>query len=155
MRSPRAAADPRLRRALAALCITEITSWGILYYTLPVAAQDITATEGWSHGQVFTAFSAGLLLSAVVGAEAGRLLDRHGPRRVMTLGSVVGVLGLLLVAYAPNLPVFFGAWLVIGLAQSATLYPPAFAAVTRWYGDARTWPLTAVTLFGGLASTVF
>jgi len=155
VRNPRATADPRLRRALAALCVTEITSWGILYYTLPVAAQDITDTEGWSHGQVFTAFSAGLLLSAVVGAAAGRLLDRHGPRRVMTIGSVIGVLGLLLVAKAPNLPVFFGAWLVIGLAQSATLYPPAFAAVTRWYGDARTWPLTAVTLFGGLASTVF
>jgi MFS family permease len=155
VRSLRAAADPRLRRALVALCVTEVASWGILYYTLPVAAQDITATEGWSHGAVFTAFSAGLLLSAVVGAPAGRLLDRHGPRRVMTLGSVVGVLGLLLLAYAPNLPIFFAAWLVIGLAQSATLYPPAFAAVTRWYGDARTWPLTAVTLFGGLASTVF
>jgi MFS family permease len=149
------AADPRLRRALVALCITEITSWGILYYTLPVAAQDITDTEGWTHGEVFTAFSAGLLLSAVAGVHAGHLLDRFGPRRVMTLGSVVGVLGLLLLAYAPNLAVFFGAWLVIGLAQSATLYPPAFTAVTRWYGDARTWPLTAVTLFGGLASTVF
>ena len=156
MRSPLAAtADPRLRRALVALCLTEITSWGILYYTLPVAAQDITHTEGWSHGEVFTAFSAGLLLNAVVGAAAGRLLDRYGPRRVMTIGSVVGVLGLVGVANAPNLPLFFAAWLVIGLAQSATLYPPAFAAVTRWYGDARTWPLTAVTLFGGLASTVF
>jgi MFS family permease len=154
MSSPRAR-DPRLRRALVALCVTEITSWGVLYYALPVAAADITATQGWSHGQVFTAFSAGLLLSAVAGAGAGRLLDRFGPRPVMTLGSFVGVLGLLMVAYSPNLPTFFVAWLVIGLAQSATLYPPAFAAVTRWYGDARTWPLTAITLVGGLASTVF
>jgi MFS family permease len=147
--------DPRLRRALAALCLTEITSWGVLYYSLPVATSDITRTEGWSHGEVFTAFSAGLLLSAVVGARVGRLLDRYGPRRVMSLGSVLGVTGLLLVAWAPTLPVFFAAWLVTGLAQSATLYPPAFAAVTRWYGDARTWPLTILTLVGGLASTVF
>lgn len=147
--------DPRLRRALAALCLTEITSWGVLYYSLPVAATDITRTEGWSHGEVFTAFSAGLLLSAAAGARVGRLLDRHGPRLVMTLGSVVGVLALLLVAWAPNLPVFCAAWLVTGLAQSAALYPPAFAAVTRWYGDARTWPLTILTLVGGLASTAF
>ncbi|MDQ4006817.1 MAG: MFS transporter [Actinomycetota bacterium] len=154
MRRPRAR-DPRLLRALVALCVTEITSWGILYYALPVAAQDITATEGWSHGQVFTAFSAGLLLSAVAGAGVGRLLDRYGPRPVMTLGGLVGALGLLLVASAPSLPVFFVAWLVTGLAQSATLYPPAFTAVTRWYGEARTWPLTAITLVGGLASTVF
>lgn len=147
--------EPGLRRAVVALCITEITSWGVLYYTLPVAAGDITATAGWSYSQVFTAFSSGLVLSAVVGARVGRMLDRFGPRPVMTLGSVVGVLGLLLVGLAPNLPLFFAAWLVIGLAQAATLYPPAFAAVTRWYGDARTWPLTALTLVGGLSSTAF
>ncbi len=127
----------------------------MLYYALPVAAADITATEGWSHGQVFTAFSCGLVLSALVGAPVGRLLDRFGPRAVMTVGSLVGVLGLLLVARAPTLPWFFGAWLLTGVAQSAALYPPAFAAVTRWYGEARTWPLTVLTLVGGLASTVF
>jgi MFS family permease len=149
------ARDPRLRRALLALCVTEITSWGVLYYALPVAAEDITRTEGWSHGQVFTAFSVGLLLSAVAGVRVGRLLDRFGPRLVMTIGSLVGVLGLLLVASAPDLPIFFAAWLVTGLAQSAALYPPAFTAITRWYGEARTWPLTVLTLVGGLASTVF
>jgi MFS family permease len=147
--------DRGLRRALVALCVTEITGWGVLYYALPVAAGDITATEGWTHGQVFTAFSTGLLVSAVAGVGVGRLLDRLGPRPVMTVGSLVGVVGLLLVASAPNLAVFFVAWLVTGIAQSAALYPPAFAAITRWYGEARTWPLTILTLVGGLASTVF
>jgi MFS family permease len=147
--------DRGLRRAVVALCITEITSWGVLYYALPVAAGDITATEGWTHGQVFTAFSTGLLVSAVAGVGVGRLLDRFGPRPVMTIGSLAGVLGLLLVASAPNLAMFFVAWLVTGMAQSAALYPPAFAAITRWYGEARTWPLTLLTLVGGLASTVF
>jgi MFS family permease len=147
--------DPRLRRAVVALCLTEITSWGVLYYSLPVAAGAVGRDTGWSYGQVFTAFSCGLLLSAVAGARVGRLLDRFGPRPVMTAGSLVGVAGLLLVARAPNLPMFFVAWLVTGLAQSAALYPPAFAAITRWYGDARTWPLTIVTLVGGLSSTAF
>jgi MFS family permease len=153
--SQRTARDPRLGRALVALCVTEITSWGVLYYSLPVAARDVTATQGWAYGHVFSAFSAGLLLSALAGARVGRLLDRFGPRPVMTVGSLVGVVGLLLVAAAPTLPLFLGAWLVVGLAQSAVLYPPAFAAVTRWYGEARTWPLTAVTLVGGLSATVF
>jgi MFS family permease len=149
------ARDPRLRRALGALCVTEVTSWGVLYYSLPVAARDVMDTEGWTHGQVFTSFSAGLLLSAVAGARVGRLLDRFGPRPVMTAGSLLGAVGLLAVAAAPTLPLFLAAWLVVGLAQAATLYPPAFAAVTRWYGQHRTWPLTAVTVVGGLSSTVF
>ena len=37
----------------------------------------------------------------------------------------------------------------------AVLYQPAFAALTRWYGERRVQALTAVTLVGGLASTVF
>jgi MFS family permease len=150
-----AAPGAGLRRALVALCLTEITSWGVLYYALPVAAESITQTRGWSHTAVFTAFSCGLLLSAAAGPAVGRLLDRHGPRLVMTAGSVVGVLGLLIVVASPNLPTFFVGWLVTGLGQAGTLYPPAFSAITRWYGDARTWPLTILTLVAGLASTVF
>ncbi len=73
----------------------------------------------------------------------------------MTAGSVIGVVALLLVAWSPSLPVFFTAWIIAGFAQSAVLYPPAFAVITRWYGTDRVGPLTTLTLVGGLASTVF
>ena len=39
--------------------------------------------------------------------------------------------------------------------MSAVLYPPAFAALTRWYGPRRVGALTVLTLAGGLASTIF
>ena len=79
------------RRVLLVLCVTEITSWGVLYYAFPVLAPSIAADTGWSVPAVTAAFSAGLLVSAAVGIPVGRLLDRHGPRWVMTAGSVVGV----------------------------------------------------------------
>ena len=41
------------------------------------------------------------------------------------------------------------------MAQAATFYPPAFAAITGWYGEHRLRALTTVTLVGGFASTVF
>jgi predicted MFS family arabinose efflux permease len=59
------------------------------------------------------------------------------------------------VAAAPSLPWFFAAWILAGFAQSAVLYPPAFAALTRWYGPHRIRALTTLSLVGGLASTVF
>jgi hypothetical protein len=68
----------------------------------------------------------------------------------MTTGSVLGVASLLAVAAAPSLPWFFAAWALAGLAQSALLYPPAFAALTRWYGPRRVRALTTVALVGGL-----
>lgn len=145
----------RPRGGLVALCIAETTSWGLLYYSLPVAVAPISQDTGWSHTAITAALSVGLLVSAVAGVRVGRILDTHGPRTVMTLGAVVGVLSLVLVAWSPNLPMFYAAWLVAGFAQSAVLYPPAFAVITRWYGARRVVPLTTLTLVAGLASTIF
>jgi MFS family permease len=140
---------------LGTLCLTQIVSWGVLYYAFPVIMPDITHTTGWSGTVVMGAFSLSLLTAAASGVVVGRLIDRSGPRIVMTAGSVVGVVAVGLVALAPNLGWFVTAWILAGLAQSAVLYPPAFAALTRWYGPARVRALTVLTLVAGLASTVF
>lgn len=154
--APTAAATRHgLRRVLVALCVTEITSWGILFYAFPVLAGRITATTGWSATAITAAFSAGQLVSAGVGVAVGRRLDRRGPRAVMTAGSALGVLAVLVIATAPNLTWFFAGWLLAGAAMAATLYPPAFAALTRWHGPDRVKALTVLTLAAGLASTVF
>ena len=144
-----------LRRVLVVLCATEITSWGVLYYAFPVLAPSLAADTGWSVPAVTAAFSAGLVVSAIVGIPIGRLLDRIGPRPVMTVGSLLAVPAVLIVALAGSFPLFVGGWLLSGVAMAGVLYPPAFAALTRWWGPRRVTALTAVTLLGGLASTVF
>jgi hypothetical protein len=59
------------RGVLAALCITEITSWGVLYYAFPVLAPAITAGTGWSTPVVTAAFSAALVVAALMGVPVG------------------------------------------------------------------------------------
>ncbi|MEU4261902.1 MFS transporter [Streptomyces argenteolus] len=145
----------RPRAVLPALCATQITSWGIVYYAFPVLNPQITAATGWSAGATTAAFSAALLVSALAGIRVGRIIDHRGPRAVMTAGSVLGVLSILVVALAPGLAVFTTGWLLAGLAMSATFYQPAFAALTRWWAPDPIRALTVVTLAGGLASTVF
>jgi MFS family permease len=140
---------------LVVLCGTEIISWGVLYYAFPVLASSITADTGWSLSTITAAFSTGLVVSALAGIPAGRLLDRWGPRAVMTTGSVLGVPAVVGIAAAPSLPWFFAAWTLAGLAMAGVLYPPAFAALTRWWGPRRVTALTAVTLLAGFASVVF
>ena len=73
----------------------------------------------------------------------------------MTGASLVAVPGVLAVALAPNLWWFYAGWALVGVAMAGTLYPPAFAALTRWGGDRRVAALTTLTLVAGLASTVF
>ncbi|GAA2329954.1 MFS transporter [Streptomyces kunmingensis] len=145
----------RPRAVLPALCATQITSWGIVYYAFPVLNARITADTGWSTTATTGAFSLALLVSAASGIPIGRALDRRGPHKVMTYGSVLAVTAVAAIAFAPNLAVFYAAWLLAGIAMAATFYQPAFAAVTRWWGPRRVHALTVVTLAGGLASTVF
>ncbi|KQV17582.1 MULTISPECIES: MFS transporter [unclassified Kitasatospora] len=145
----------RPRGVLPALCATQIIGWGILYYAFPVLLPHITAATGWSSARTTAAFSAALLVSALVGIPIGRVLDRHGPHVVMTTGSVLGVAALVGIALAPNLAIFSAAWLLAGAAMSASFYHPAFAALTRWHQPDHVRALTTVTLAGGLASTVF
>lgn len=153
--TPSSTGRPPLGTVLAGLCLTEIISWGVLYYAFPVLAPSITADTGWSLTAVSAAFSAGLVTSALVGVPVGRLLDHRGPRAVMTCGSVLAGLAIGLIAWSPNLVAFALAWAAAGVAMACVLYQPAFAALTRWYGARHLPALASLTLVAGLASTVF
>jgi MFS family permease len=157
--SPRPVPEPRSRagprRALICLCVTEITSYGVLYYAFPVMATEISANTGWSTVAITAGFSGAQLLAALVGIPLGRHLDRHGPRAAMTAGSALAAVATLAIALAPTLTLFTVAWLGAGVAMGAVFYPPAFTALTRWYGARRIHALTWLTLAAGLASTVF
>ncbi|MGV9823519.1 MFS transporter [Nocardia xishanensis] len=144
-----------LRRVLVVLCVTEITSWGILFYAFPVLLGHITTDTGWSATALTAAFSAGQLVAALAGIPVGRWIDRHGPRGVMSAGSMLAIPALIVVATASHPVWFFAGWLLTGIAMAAMLYPPAFAALTRWHGPNRVRALTVLTLAAGLASTVF
>lgn len=143
------------RGVLWTLCLTEIVSWGVLYYAFAVLGRSIADDTGWSLARLTALFSAALVISGAVGIYAGRIIHRHGPRWVMTTGSVLAAVALVIIATAPNLPVFAAGWLVAGVAMAGVLYAPAFAAITVWFGPDRVRALTAVTLVAGLASTVF
>lgn len=144
-----------LRRVLIVLCTTEIISWGVLYYAFPVLLPTISTRTGWSLAAITAGFSASQIVAGLVGIPVGKLLDRHGPRAIMTTGSVVAVLALVALASARSLAWFIAAWLLAGVAMAGVFYAPAFAALTRWYGPRRVSALTALTLVAGLASTVF
>lgn len=127
----------------------------MLYYALPVLLVSITADTGWSGAWVTAAFSTALVISGLVGIPVGRIIDRHGPRAVMTTGSVLGVLAVAAIASAQELVWFFAGWVLAGIAMAGVLYPPAFVALTRWYGARRVQALTALTMAAGFTSTIF
>lgn len=140
---------------VAVLSVTEVISWGTLYYTPTVLASHIEAGTGWGLPLVLGGYSAGILASGLAAPFVGRWIDAAGGRRVMAAGSALAVVALLLMAWSTSVAGYYAAWGVMGLAMAATLYEAAFATLNQHFPVHYRRALTALTLLGGLASTVF
>jgi MFS family permease len=140
---------------VAALSVTEITSWGVLYYAFTVFINPMRDTLGWSSASISGAFSLALLLSGIIGLPLGRWLDHHGPRLVMSAGSFVAVALLIAWSRVADLMTFYLIWAGLGIAMGAVLYEPAFFVVTTWFRRKRGQALTLLTFFAGFASVIF
>jgi predicted MFS family arabinose efflux permease len=143
------------RRTVLWLGLAQLVSWGITYYLIGGFGDAMTADLGWSRDVVFGGFSAALLTMALVSPVAGRWIDRHGGRRVMTAGSLLNAAGCAGLALGHSLPSYYAAWIALGVAMRLTLYDAAFAALARIAGAGARRAMAQITLLGGLASTVF
>ena len=139
-----------------ALGVTITVSYGTLYYSMGVFLTPVKEETGWSSGAISGAFALSLLVAGLIGIPVGRLTDRFGSRRVMVVGSALGVAGLLLFSVAETLWVLYVAWgVVIGAAAAASFYPPAFVVLANWFQDRRGRALGLLTFLGGFASIIF
>lgn len=141
-------------RAVPVLGITQILTWGTIFYTPVLIVPLIAAERGWSISFTMGGFSIGLLVAGLVAPYVGRSIDRFGGHVVMTLGSLIGALGLFLIASAMHPVAYYAVWMVLGVAMAANLYDAAFSTLGRIFGVGARRPITALTLAGGFASTV-
>lgn len=137
------------------LGFTETVSWGVLYYTFSVVIAPTTAELGWSRAEVSGGLSVMLIVSGLAGLGMGRWLDEHGPRALMTAGSIIAVPLVIAWSQVRDLRSFYVIWVGIGIAFAAVNYGPAFATMIVWFRRDRSRALTLVTLVAGFSSTVF
>ena len=140
---------------LWALAAAQVVSWGSVFYSFSLFVVPMEAELGWSRAAINGALTIGLLTSGFVAYPVGTWIDRHGGRWLMALGSVLATLLLAAWAFVESLIAFYAIWLGLGFALAATLYEPVFAVVTRIFPDSYRSRITALTLVGGFASTVF
>jgi MFS family permease len=145
---------PNRRLVVSVLGIGQILSWGSTFYLLAVLAPAIVRDTGWSYDAVISGVSVGLLVAGIVSPRLGRIIGQRGGRLVLALGAVLIAGGLALLGSARYFAWYLMAWILIGGGMGAGLYDPAFATLGSIYGRDSRSAITAVTLFGGFASTV-
>jgi MFS family permease len=139
---------------ILALGTTQTLAWASSYYLPAILADPIARDLGVSSNWIFAAFSASLVISALLGPRVGRQIDLFGGRPVLTTSNLTLAAGLALLGVTTSIPVLIIAWLLLGIGMGCGLYDAAFAALGRIYGDAARRSITGITLMAGFASTV-
>ncbi|SPS00775.1 MFS transporter [Cupriavidus taiwanensis] len=139
---------------IARLGIAQTLAWGSTYYLPAMLATPMARDLGVTPPTVFAAFSVALIVSALIGPSAGRLIDRTGGRSVLVATSLIFALGLAGLGLAQGAVSLFAAWLVLGVGMGAGLYEAAFATLVVLYGNRSRVAITGITLIAGFASTV-
>ncbi|TPQ31403.1 MFS transporter, partial [Bradyrhizobium guangdongense] len=139
---------------ILALGTTQTLAWASSYYLPAILADPIGRDLGISSNWIFGAFSASLVISAMLGPRIGRQIDLVGGRQVLSGSNLTISAGLVLLGLSQNLVVMSIAWLILGVGMALGLYDAAFAALGRIYGVNARGPITGITLMAGFASTV-
>ncbi|PLP59124.1 MFS transporter [Mesorhizobium loti] len=147
--------DRRRAAIIWGLGLTQIIGYGSLYYSFPILAPQMARDFSWSTEWVFGAFSASLLLGGLAAPSIGRWMDRYGAGQMMSLGSVIAAIALVLCAFAPERITFVAGLVAVEVASAFVLYNAAFALLVQITPQNAQRSITHLTLIAGFASTLF
>jgi Major Facilitator Superfamily len=146
--------NPAQLPIILALGTTQTLAWASSYYLPAILADSIGRDLGVSSNWIFAAFSASLVISALLGPRIGRQIDLVGGRSVLCISNLMLAAGLALLGFTYSITVLIIAWLLLGVGMGMGLYDAAFGALGRIYGEAARRSITGITLIAGFASTV-
>src|SRR5258708_37518452 len=139
---------------ILALGTTQTLAWASSYYLPAILADPIGRDLGVSSNWIFAAFSASLVISALLGPRVGRQIDLVGGRSVLSVSNLTLAAGLALLGFTHSLALLIAAWLLLRIGMAFGLYDAAFGALGRIFREAARGPVTGITLLAGFASTV-
>jgi predicted MFS family arabinose efflux permease len=143
------------RRLAGWLSLAQLITWGSVFYTFALLMEPVERELGLNRAQSSLAFSLALLAEGALAYPVGRWIDRGHERLVMTGGSLLVGVCLVLHSAVNSVAGFYAVWLGLGAGLAATLYTPVFAVVTRRCPHDFRRAIITLTFLGGLASTVF
>lgn len=149
------ASSPLDLRFVFWLSWVQLISWGSVFYGFSLFMSPLEQALGMTRAESSLGFSLALLAEGLLAFWVGRSIDRGHERRIMTGGSLVIGVSFIGHSMVESPMGFYVAWLGLGLGLSGTLYPPAFAVLTRRFPNDFRRAIILLTFLGGLASTVF
>ena len=151
---PPVIADPALLRVLIVLAITQLIAWGTL--SLPaVIGRAMAADLGMDLTAIFASTTVLYMSMGLCSPLLARPFIKHGGRRVMIAGTLLAAPGYALLAAAQGPLSYYAAWLLLGIAGSATISTASYIVLNEVAGLRARSAIGALMLVTGLSSSIF
>lgn len=124
-------------------CFVAATSYG-LFYTFGVFFKSLQSEFGWGRALTGSVHSVHLLIYAISTYTFGRLTDRIGPRRALSLGAIFIGVGFCLCSQIQNIWQLYVYYIIASLGSGVTVSLPN-ATVQKWFVKKRGLALGLVT----------
>lgn len=127
-------------------------SWGLGFYGLGVYLHALSRLHGWSAGLISVAVTVYYALSAGCLVVVGGLIDRHGPRGVLTYGVVTMAAAVTLLGVITAPWQLFAVYVVMATSWSCLSSTGLSSTLLPWFGRrqglAMTLALTGASVGG-------
>ena len=119
---------------VAATCAVNAIGGGVYFYGFSIFFLPIKAALNLSSASTSLIFSLSRAEGAVEGPIAGYLIDKFGPRIMLTIGAFIVAIGYILLSQVNSFLWFLTIYLgIISLAFNATFSGSTMAVVNNWF----------------------
>ena len=139
------------RLALSLLIATLI---GVGMWAIIVVLPEVQPDFGVDRAAVSLPYTVMMCTLAVSTIALGRMTDRRGIVLPLAISAVALGLGFVVAGYAPNLPVFTGAHVLIGVG-AGTGFAPMMADISHWFVRRRGLAVVVVASGNYFAGTIW
>jgi sugar phosphate permease len=106
---------------------------GVAYYGLAVFLRPLQDAHGWSNSAVSGATGLFFSVSGITGAIVGPRIDRHGPFRFMTVGTILMGVAVALIGHVDSLWQLYADYVMLAVAFGMATTVSVNAIMTRWF----------------------
>jgi len=140
-----------LQLVLGLVCMMAISS---PQYVWTLMTKPLAAKLGVALPQLQVTFSLLIILQTFFSPFQGKLIDRFGPRRLISIGTVLSGLSWLFAAQAQSLPALYLSYGLIGGLGTGIVYVGVVGLMVRWFPGQRGFAAGAVAAGYGMGAIV-
>ena len=118
---------------VGALFVIAAYAAGIAFFCFTAILDPIASEFGWSYAQISFAASLRGIESGLLSPLVGWLIDRWGPRKLLTSGIIIVGVGLFFLSRVNSLAAFYGIFFLISIGLSGCTNVMTMTVVGYWF----------------------